>query len=225
MSYGNKETALAAAAAEHGLNPDLMRKAANVAGAYTATEIREICQLVRYRPARFSYSHLARVMRISDKAERDGLIPDAIRLQWSVGELSTALKASRGRRDRVGKCPRVPRGRWRLLVALEAQCLRFGRWVEEARSAISAELREAVGHTAAAWRASDGCRTVVSPDARPVETTAKPNRTAFTRRLPVARHLAAFRTCEDARRTASREGNKLATGRNDRRRSTIPVSG
>lgn len=150
VSYGNKEAALAAAAAEHALNPDLMRKAVNVAGACTAAEIREVCRLVRDRPARFSYSHLTRLMRVPDKPARDSLIRDAIRLQWSVGELNTALKASRGRRAGVGKRPRIPKGGRRLLVALEAQCLRFSRWVDVGRSAVPADLRAAVDRAAVA---------------------------------------------------------------------------
>ena len=150
VSYGNREAALAAAAAEHGLNPDLMRKAVNVAGAYTPAEIREICRLVRDRPARFSYSHLTRLMRVPDKPARGALIRDAIRLQWSVGELNTALKASRGRRVGVGKRPKLPRGSRQLLVALEAQCLRFGRWVEAAQSLLPDEIGGPVGRAAGA---------------------------------------------------------------------------
>jgi hypothetical protein len=127
-----------------------MRKAVNVAGAYTAAEIREICRLVRDRPARFSYSHLTRLMRIPEKPTRGILIRRAIRLQWSVGELNTALKASRGRRAGVGKRPRIPRGGRRLLVALEAQSLRFGRWVEAARPLLPAGIGAPVDRAAGA---------------------------------------------------------------------------
>ena len=89
-------------------------------------------------------------MRVPEKLARDALIREVIRLHWSVGEVNTALKASRGRRAGVGKRPKIPRGGRRLLVALEAHCLRFGRWVDVARSAVPADLRAAIDQAAVA---------------------------------------------------------------------------
>ncbi len=143
LRYGRKQETLEAEARHAGLNRDLMQKAWRLAEAYTEEDIQAICQKVRERPARFGYSHLVKLLGVSDRGLRQELLDQAIEEQWSVGDLQRSIQARRDRRPHVGKKPREPKDVLEALLALQGLCMKFNRWCDVALGKLPAKVQQA----------------------------------------------------------------------------------
>lgn len=130
VRHGRKQALLEAEARHADLNPDLMQKAWRMAEQYQEEEVQAICQRVRDRPARFGYSHLVKLLGVTDRGVRQELIDQAIDGQWGVGELQSAIQVRRDRRAHVGKKPKVPKNPLEALLVLQGLCLKFNRWCD-----------------------------------------------------------------------------------------------
>jgi hypothetical protein len=143
LRYGRKQETLEAEARHAGLNHDLMQKAWRLAEAYTEEDVRAICRKVRERPARFGYTHLVKLLSVSDRGLRQELLDQAIDGQWSTGDLQRAIQARRGRRPHVGKKPKEPKDVLEALVVLQGLCLKFNRWCDRALGKLPGKVQDA----------------------------------------------------------------------------------
>jgi hypothetical protein len=143
LRHGRKQETLEAEARHAGLNHDLMKKAWRLAQQYTEEEIEAICRKVRERPARFGYSHLVKVLGITDHGLRRQLTNEAIDGQWSVGDLQRAIQANKERRPHVGKKPRTPESVMEALLVLQTLCLKFNRWCDVALGKLPRKVQQA----------------------------------------------------------------------------------
>jgi len=126
-----------AAAKEHGLNADIIRKArqfADPVAGYTREEVNELCRsIVEVQSDQadtnsvFGRTHLIRLLSVK-KDNRRSLQETAIREGWSTGELEAHIAAKYGIRRDGGRKRHIPGDLLGILAQLEQRCESWRRW-------------------------------------------------------------------------------------------------
>src|SRR5262249_47767325 len=89
-------------------NLDTLAKARRVALEYSTEQIEELATLVEQYRAPFSTTHLIRLLILTDGRQRRQTTLKAIKQGWTVSRLETAIQGLHGRRQHVGRAPRLP---------------------------------------------------------------------------------------------------------------------
>lgn len=133
-----RTVAIEAAAEQHCLNPDTVRKARQFAGpqdGYTRVEVTALCTLIRrVQPGQadgcsvFGRTHLIRMLGVR-KQSRASLQSKAVNGGWSVRRLEAEIAARYGSRRAGGRKRRVPTDTLGRLAQVERLCEGWRRWV------------------------------------------------------------------------------------------------
>ena len=144
-AHGHKLDLLHAEAERTGLNHDTLSKGWKLGREYSREQIDELCDLVIEHRARFSGTHLTRLLAVENREKRDALARTAIEKHWGVTTLERKIQASKGiRRALVGNKPLIPTTRGELLMALGSLCDKWDRWCSAAGTKLPSELEKKV---------------------------------------------------------------------------------
>jgi hypothetical protein len=133
-----------AAAKKHGVCTDHFRKARQLAQAYDADEIEDLCRMIKKRQQDqpdadpvFSRTHLLRLLSVSSKTERAKITKTAIVNAWSTADLETEIARRYERRRAGGRKPRLGKDVKSILTLTEAKCESWRRWHDALSSSAS----------------------------------------------------------------------------------------
>jgi hypothetical protein len=136
------------------LNTSTLGGMRRIAAEYTPQQIADIADRVKANLARFSTSHLLRVLVVADRKQRDALTTRAVRGSWTLSTLERhAQVARKGRRPGAGRKPVVPDDPDQRLVALEGLALKWLRWTAIALDRLPADVSRLVREADAAVNA------------------------------------------------------------------------
>lgn len=174
--YGQKARVLAGEARREKMPADTLKKAWRVAEQYIEEDIQQWCALIRTERSRFGPTHLLRLLAVEDRTRRDELTRTAITSKWGVAELERAIQAVNGRRDGVGKRPKIPGPRRQKMASLVGLCVKWERWCAAAGAGLPDEIDEVLADAlAAVGRVRGAAETYLpaSPQARKARQGAK----------------------------------------------------
>ena len=148
--HGSKQRVKEELGAKYRLNHDMLGKAWRIAEQYTEDQIRHWDELVEKCGASFGACHFKDLLVVADRKERDRLTEKAIRKNWSVKQLYLTIQAKFGRRNRVGRKPKVPEDPKELVTKLRMLCDKWIYFCKLAEVECRGKLAAAVKNATAA---------------------------------------------------------------------------
>lgn len=154
LTHGHREETFHEEADRLKTNIDKAAKMRRIGKEYTSEQIDSICQLVERHLSRFGETNLTVLLRVEDRTKRDQIMRQAIKQNWSTTNLERAVQAvrPRGRRRHVGRRPHLPDDPLQRMIALDALCDKWLRWVEEAGAELPKDVQSHLAPATGAMR-------------------------------------------------------------------------